>query len=126
MSSFEAHLLEFALSVCFASAAECRALAEAAEPEDKKALLRLLALAERAHLLGRGVVVAPGSEATLSPAELVYAFLDAGSRKAQGFYGRHGSAESSMLSGSRSQGRVRFDEGSSTSDDRPGLRSMSQ
>ena len=65
----QGHLLEFALSICFASAAECRALAEAAGDEDRngrsgkpvviaiywngwivfqdrKALLRLRALAE--------------------------------------------------------------------------------
>eukprot|EP00913_Durusdinium_trenchii_P020868 g19606.t1 len=101
----QGHLLEFALSVCFATAAECRALAEAAGEEDKKALLRLRALAERTNLLGRGVVVSSVNDATLSPAELVFAFLEASANSRRHTYGRHHSASSMMSSAGRSFSR---------------------
>lgn len=109
-SSVVGHLLEFALSVCFATAAECRALAEAAGEEDKKALLRLRALAERTNLLGRGVVVSSVNDATLSPAELVFAFLEASANSRRHTYGRHHSASSMMSSAGRSFSRVKFDD----------------
>jgi len=83
-SSIVGHFLELALSICFASAAECKALAEAATLEERQALFRLRGLAERMKLLGRGVVVSSDHDATLSPAELVYAFLEA-SANSRGF-----------------------------------------
>ncbi|CAJ1355638.1 unnamed protein product [Effrenium voratum] len=111
-STVVGHLLEFALAICFASAADCRALAEAATPEDKKALFRLRELAERKNLLGRGVVVGESTDdATLSPAELVFAFLDSAANSRPSGYSRKGSASS--VSGPfnyRANSRVRFDE----------------
>lgn len=106
-SSLVGHFLELALSICFASAAECKALAEAATLEERQALFRLRGLAERMKLLGRGVVVSSDHDATLSPAELVYAFLEA-SANSRGFARNESSA--SMMSGGRSHSRVRFDE----------------
>eukprot|EP00439_Symbiodinium_sp_Y106_P038781 s4730_g4.t1 len=118
----DGQLLELALAICFASAADCSALTESATVEDKKALQRLRALAERLNLLGRGVVVSSESKATLSPAELVTAFLNAsaqsGSRGASPTnrppgYARKDSAQSVLSKASllrhRSTSRVRFD-----------------
>ncbi|CAE7927806.1 unnamed protein product, partial [Symbiodinium necroappetens] len=120
--SMVGQLLELALAICFASAADCSALTESATVEDKKALQRLRALAERLNLLGRGVVVSSESKATLSPAELVTAFLNAsaqsGSRGASPTgrppgYARKDSTQSVLSKASllrhRSTSKVRFD-----------------
>ncbi|CAE7376923.1 NEK1 [Symbiodinium natans] len=124
-SSVVGQLLELALGICFASAADCALLAEKASVEDKKALQRLRALADRVNLLGRGVVVSTASKATLSPAELVTAFLDASASQQnnasrassptgrQPGYGRKDSNFSQMskpsLLRNRTNSRVRFD-----------------
>lgn len=109
-SSLVGHFLELALSICFASAAECKALAEAASLEERQALFRLRGLAERMKLLGRGVVVSSDHGATLSPAELVYAFLEA-SANSRGFARKE--STSSMLSKgpSHSRGGARSPQG---------------
>jgi len=110
--------LEFALSICFASAVECKALAMAATEEERHALQKLRALAERHHLLGRGVVMSSDNDATLSPADLVFAFLEASATRQHGF-GRKESS-SSMMSRGRSYSRVRFDSTPSPPDSRSG------
>ncbi|CAE7478092.1 Nek4 [Symbiodinium pilosum] len=90
--------------------------------EDKKALQRLRALAERLNLLGRGVVLSSANKATLSPAELVTAFVDASAQSPSTAasptgrppgYSRKDSTQSvlskpSMLR-NRTNSRVRFD-----------------
>jgi len=107
-------LLELALAICFASADDCHSLAEVATHEDKKALLRLRALAARKQLLGRGVATSTETN-KIMPEDLVNAFLNASAKPSTSptsrtpGASRPGSGSGSGLLRKRTDSRVRFD-----------------